>query len=183
MAKYRGPVCKFAGEKARSCSSRVSAALRPKCAFERRGYAPGDHGKGGAVPPQTRIGLSTASCAPSRKLAACMACLNASSTAIMKYRSSAAGITGLNLLQILETRLDNVVFRLGFARQPGRSTPAGDSWSLLRQRPPHRCALDAPLARATRLQCAMARSRAPSTLKTWLLWPKRRMFHPGSVAT
>ncbi len=40
---------------------------------------------------------------------------NASSAAIMKWRLSRRGLTGLNLLQILESRLDNVVFRLGFA--------------------------------------------------------------------
>jgi small subunit ribosomal protein S4 len=47
------------------------------------------------------------------------------------------GLTGLNLLQILESRLDNVVFRLGFL-QPRAGSPARNPRSLHRERTPHR---------------------------------------------
>ena len=56
-----------------------------------------------------------ASCAQNRKLAEFMVYSSDNSAAIYGLAQHRRGLTGLNLLQILETRLDNVVYRLGFA--------------------------------------------------------------------
>ena len=56
-----------------------------------------------------------ASCAPSRKRAVFTAFSSASSIATIETAQGRRGLTGLNLLQILESRLDNVIYRMGFA--------------------------------------------------------------------
>ncbi|MCK7508634.1 MAG: 30S ribosomal protein S4 [Desulfobacterales bacterium] len=82
-----------------------------KCAFERRGYPPGEHGqRADASSPTT-----ASSCARSRSSSGCTACSRSSSSGYFERADRMKGITGTNLLVLLERRLDNVVFRLGFA--------------------------------------------------------------------
>ena len=47
MAKYRGPVCKLCRREGEKLFLKGARCFTPKCAFERRGYAPGMHGKAG----------------------------------------------------------------------------------------------------------------------------------------
>jgi small subunit ribosomal protein S4 len=85
-----------------------------KCAFERRNYPPGQHGKSAQYRRNRESDFS-------RQLRAkqkARRIYDVSERQFRRYYATAQqhrGLTGLNLLQILETRLDNVVFRMGFA--------------------------------------------------------------------
>ncbi|MCK4800542.1 MAG: 30S ribosomal protein S4, partial [Anaerolineales bacterium] len=85
-----------------------------KCAFERRSYPPGQHGKGAQYRRSRESDFS-------RQLRAkqkARRIYDISERQFRRYYATAQqhrGLTGLNLLQILESRLDNVVYRLGYA--------------------------------------------------------------------
>ncbi|PWH15331.1 MAG: 30S ribosomal protein S4 [Anaerolineae bacterium] len=117
MAKYLGPACKLCrreGEKLFLKGERCSTA---KCAFERRSFAPGQHGK---TSGRSRSATGRAS-DYARQLRAKQKARRVYGMMERQFRRyyevalKRRGLTGLNLLQILESRLDNVVFRLGFA--------------------------------------------------------------------
>lgn len=86
----------------------------PKCAFERRGYAPGEHGR-------TSQGRSDRTSDYSRQLRAkqkarrLYGILERQFRRYFSFAQRKRGLTGLNLLQTLELRLDNVVYRMGLA--------------------------------------------------------------------
>jgi small subunit ribosomal protein S4 len=86
----------------------------PKCSFERRGYPPGIHGKGFQYRRRRESDYN-------RQLRAKQKARRTYGVLERQFRRyydvslKRRGLTGVNLLQILESRLDNVVFRLGFA--------------------------------------------------------------------
>lgn len=88
----------------------------PKCAYERRSFAPGEHGRTGAS-----RGGSDRQSDYARQLRAkqqarrTYGVLEAQFRRYFSVASKRRGLTGLNLLQTLEQRLDNVVFRMGYA--------------------------------------------------------------------
>jgi small subunit ribosomal protein S4 len=89
-----------------------------KCAFERRGYAPGEHGKSRRA-KETNYGTQLREKQKARRI---YGLLEGQFRHYFTKASEAKGVTGEVLLQMLERRLDNVVFRLGFAasRSAGR---------------------------------------------------------------
>jgi len=82
-----------------------------KCAFERRGYSPGEHGQG-RKKQASDYGLQLRE---KQKLRRMYAILEKQFAGYFDKADRQKGITGTNLLVILERRLDNMVFRLGFA--------------------------------------------------------------------
>jgi small subunit ribosomal protein S4 len=84
--------------------------FKEKCAFERRGYAPGQHGR-----RRTKIQGYGIQLREKQKVKRMYGVLERQFRNYFAKASSAKGITGANLLQMLECRLDNVVYRLGFA--------------------------------------------------------------------
>jgi small subunit ribosomal protein S4 len=114
MAKYLGPVCKLCRREGEKLFLKGERCFTPKCAFERRAYAPGQHG------PSTQ-GRSDRQSDYARQLRAkqktrrVYGVLERQFTRYFSIAQRKHGLTGLNLLQLLETRLDNVVFRLGYA--------------------------------------------------------------------
>jgi small subunit ribosomal protein S4 len=117
MAKYLGPACKLCRREGEKLFLKGERCFTAKCAFERRNFAPGQHGK-------TSGRSKTASGRESdyaRQLRAKQRARRVYGTMERQFRryyetaSRRHGLTGLNLLQILESRMDNVVFRLGFA--------------------------------------------------------------------
>ena len=118
-----------------------------------------------------------ASCAPSRKRAVCMVFWNASSSRYYEVARSRHGLTGLNLLQILESRLDNVVYRLGYAdsRAQARLLVTHGHFSVNGRR------TDVPSMLVSQGDVVSVRegSFAARSSKTWLLWLRIRMFRPG----
>ncbi len=114
MAKYTGPVCRICRREGEKLFLKGERCYSPKCAFDRRGFAPGQHGR-------TRQGRSERESDYARQLRAkqkARRVYNIFERQFRRYYGVALrrrGLTGLNFLQILETRLDNVVFRMGYA--------------------------------------------------------------------
>ena len=90
---------------------KASRCFSDKCAIERRGYAPGEHGKSRRV-KETNYGLQLREKQKARRI---YGLLERQFRHYFHKASDAKGVTGEVLLQMLERRLDNVIFRLGFA--------------------------------------------------------------------
>jgi small subunit ribosomal protein S4 len=117
MAKYLGPVCRLCRREGEKLFLKGERCFTPKCAFERRSFAPGQHGKTGsrsrsATGRVSDFALQLRAKQKARRIYGTM------ERQFRRYYETAQqrrGLTGLNLLQILESRMDNVIFRLGFA--------------------------------------------------------------------
>jgi small subunit ribosomal protein S4 len=114
MAKYRGPVCKLCRRESEKLFLKGERCFSPKCSFERRGYAPGQHGKGSQF-RRKRESDYTRQLRAKQKARRVYGVLERQFRRYYEVSLGRRGLTGLNLLQILETRLDNVVYRLGYA--------------------------------------------------------------------
>jgi small subunit ribosomal protein S4 len=114
MAKYRGPVCKFCRREGEKLFLKGERCFSPKCSFERRGYAPGQHGKGSQF-RRKRESDYTRQLRAKQKARRVYGVFERQFRRYYEVSLGRRGLTGLNLLQILESRLDNVVFRLGYA--------------------------------------------------------------------
>ncbi len=114
MGKYIGPVCKLCRREGEKLFLKGERCYSPKCAFEKRGFAPGQHGRG-------RQGRSERESDYARQLRAKQKARRVYGIYERQFRRffgiarKTPGMTGLVLLQTLETRLDNIIFRLGFA--------------------------------------------------------------------
>lgn len=114
MAKYRGPVCKLCRREGEKLFLKGERCFTPKCAFERRGYAPGEHGRSSQYRRRRESDFN-------RQLRAKQKARRIYGIYERQFKRyydvslERRGLTGLNLLQILESRLDNVVYRLGYA--------------------------------------------------------------------
>lgn len=114
MARYTGPVCRLCRREGEKLFLKGSRCLTPKCAIERRGYAPGQHGKEG----QFRRGRASdylLQLREKQKARRIYGVLERQFNRYFERASRQSGLTGYNLLAILERRLDNVVYRLGMA--------------------------------------------------------------------
>jgi small subunit ribosomal protein S4 len=114
MSKYTGPVCKLCRREGEKLFLKGERCFSPKCAFERRGYPPGEHGR----EAQFRRRRVSDYHRQLREKQKTKRIYGVTERQFRRYYRSALqkrGLTGVNLLQILERRLDNVVYRLGFA--------------------------------------------------------------------
>lgn len=114
MARYTGPVCKLCRREGEKLFLKGERCFSPKCAFERRGYPPGQHGKGAQF-RRRRESDYHRQLRAKQKARRIYGILERQFRRYYEVSLKRRGLTGLNLLQILESRLDNVVFRLGFA--------------------------------------------------------------------
>jgi small subunit ribosomal protein S4 len=114
MSRYREAKCKICRREGEKLFLKGERCFTEKCAFERRSYPPGQHGRGAQYRRSRESDFS-------RQLRAkqkARRIYDVSERQFRRYYASAQqqrGLTGLNLLQILESRLDNVVYRLGYA--------------------------------------------------------------------
>jgi small subunit ribosomal protein S4 len=120
MAKYIGPVCKLCRREGDKLYLKGERCFTPKCAFEKRSFAPGMHGKtgsrgGGGANRTGRESDYARQLRDKQRARRVYGILERQFRRYYETSLTRRGLTGLNLLQILETRLDNVVFRLGFA--------------------------------------------------------------------
>ena len=114
MSKYTGPVCKLCRREGEKLFLKGERCFSPKCAFERRSYPPGEHGR----EAQFRRRRVSDYHRQLREKQKTKRIYGVSERQFRRYYRSASqkrGLTGANLLQMLERRLDNVVYRLGFA--------------------------------------------------------------------
>ncbi|CAA9277352.1 MAG: SSU ribosomal protein S4p (S9e) @ SSU ribosomal protein S4p (S9e), zinc-dependent [uncultured Chloroflexia bacterium] len=112
MARIRTPVCRLCRREGVKLMLKGERCLTPKCPIERRNYPPGQHGQGFRRRQMSDYGGQLREKQKLRRIFFVM------EKQFRRHFDSAQrmkGITGTNLLQVLERRLDNVVFRLGFA--------------------------------------------------------------------
>ena len=110
MARYTGAVCKLCRREGKKLFLKGERCTSSKCSFERRSYAPGQHGQGRKK--LTEYGLQLRAKQTARRY------YGISESQFRKYFMMAVrheGVTGDNLLRICESRLDNIVYSLGWA--------------------------------------------------------------------
>jgi len=111
MARYTGPSCRMCRREGMKLFLKGSRCLSDKCAIERRGYAPGQHGQTGRR-KGSEYGFQLRE---KQKIRRIYGILERQFHGYFEKASRLKGITGENLLVLLECRLDNIVYRLGFA--------------------------------------------------------------------
>jgi len=116
MATYRDAKCRLCRREGEKLFLKGSRCFTEKCAFERRGYAPGEHGKDRRS-KETNYGTQLRMKQKARRI---YGILEAQFRNYFAKAEHQKGVTGANLLLLLERRLDNLVFRLGFA--PSRTS-------------------------------------------------------------
>ncbi len=114
MARYIGPVCKLCRREGEKLFLKGARCLSPKCALERRAYPPGQHGRGATFRRQ-RASDYARQLREKQKARRIYGVLERQFRRYYREALRRPGVTGENLLIILESRLDNVVYRLGFA--------------------------------------------------------------------
>ncbi|MGE3153164.1 MAG: 30S ribosomal protein S4 [Nitrospiraceae bacterium] len=110
MARYRGPVCRLCRREGEKLFLKGSRCMTEKCAIERRSYPPGQHGQG----RQRTTDYST-QLREKQKLRRIYGLQERQFRGVFQRAERRTGVTGEILLALLESRLDNVVYRLGFA--------------------------------------------------------------------
>src|SRR6476469_10412896 len=110
VAKYRGPVCRLCRREGEKLFLKVTRCMTEKCAVERRCYPPGQHGQG-----RQRLSDYSAQLREKQKLKRIYGIQEQQFRGIFGRAERKTGVTGEHLLKLLERRLDNVVYRLGFA--------------------------------------------------------------------
>jgi small subunit ribosomal protein S4 len=110
MARYVGPVCRLCRREGGKLFLKGDRCFSEKCAVERRNYPPGQHGQG-----RTRFSDFGVQLREKQKVRRMYGLMEKQFARTMKRATRMRGRAGDNLLQLLERRLDNVVFRLGFA--------------------------------------------------------------------
>jgi small subunit ribosomal protein S4 len=117
MARYINAVCRLCRREGEKLFLKGTRCNTPKCSIARRSYVPGQHGK-------NRLKLSNygAQLREKQKVKRMYGVLEKQFRRYFGIASKSKGVTGRMLLQLLERRLDNVAFRLGFAvsRAQGR---------------------------------------------------------------
>jgi len=110
LARYIGSVCRLCRREGLKIFLKGDRCYTEKCAFERRGFAPGDHGQMRRKQPSD-YGLQLRE---KQKLKRMYGLLEKQFRSSFEQADRKKGITGTNLLIGLERRLDNMVFRMGF---------------------------------------------------------------------
>jgi small subunit ribosomal protein S4 len=118
LARYRGSVCRICRRENMKLFLKGDRCYSDKCAFDRRGYAPGQHGQRRRGKPSD-YGIQLRE---KQKVKNTYGLSEKQFRLFFQKADRQKGITGTNLLVLLERRLDNVVYRLGFtnSRTQGR---------------------------------------------------------------
>ena len=114
MARYIGPVCKQCRREGEKLFLKGERCLTAKCAIDRRAYAPGMHGRESQF-RRRRQSEYALQLREKQKVRRIYGVLERQFRRYFREAERRKGLTGANLLTILESRLDNVVYRLGFA--------------------------------------------------------------------
>ena len=127
MARDSGPQCKQCRREGQKLFLKGERCLTDKCAVERRNYPPGDHGRGRQKQSEYRVQLRE-----KQKARRYYGVLEKQFRNYYEKASRQQGITGENLLRILECRFDNVLVRLGFAasRRQARQLIRHGHWTV-----------------------------------------------------
>jgi small subunit ribosomal protein S4 len=110
VARYTAPDCRICRREGIKLYLKGLRCNTEKCAVNRRSYAPGQHGRGRVKPTDYRIHLRE-----KQKIKMIYGILEKQFRNYFEMASGMRGVTGTNLLALLERRMDNMVYRLGFA--------------------------------------------------------------------
>lgn len=113
MGRYTGPVCRICRRERTKLFLKGSRCYTAKCSFERRNYPPGQHGRLG--PGSRRQSEYEIRFREKQKLKRIYRVSERQFRKYFEIAEKKRGITGENLLLLLERRLDNVLYRMGFA--------------------------------------------------------------------
>lgn len=111
MSRYTGPNCRFCRREGMKLFLKGERCNLEKCSFERRSYAPGQHGQG----MRRKQSDYNVQLRAKQKLARMYGIREGQFRGYYREATRVPGISGENLLRLLESRLDNIVFRMGFA--------------------------------------------------------------------
>jgi small subunit ribosomal protein S4 len=127
MARDTGPQCKLCRREGQKLFLKGERCLTDKCGVERRAYPPGDHGRGRQKQSEYRVQLRE-----KQKAKRYYGVLEKQFARYYDRASRQPGITGENLLTLLERRFDNVLVRLGFAasRRQARQLIRHGHWTI-----------------------------------------------------
>ncbi len=112
MARYTGPVCRLCRREGEKLFLKGKRCFTEKCAIERRAFPPGQHGGGRRRRRQSEYAVQLRE---KQKVKRIYGLAEKQFRSLFKKASRVPGVTGENLLVALESRLDNIVYRLGFA--------------------------------------------------------------------
>jgi len=110
LSRYTGAKCKLCRREGEKLFLKGDRCYTDKCAFERRSYPPGEHGKMRRKPTEYAIQLRE-----KQKVRRMYGILEGQFRHYFHVADSKKGVTGTNLLMLLEKRIDNVAYRMGFA--------------------------------------------------------------------
>ena len=110
VARYRGSICRQCRREGLKLFLKGERCYTDRCAFERRNYAPGQHGR-----MRTKFSDYGNQLREKQKVKRLYGVLEKQCRIYFRRASRQKGVTGENFLVLLERRLDNVVYRLGFA--------------------------------------------------------------------
>jgi len=110
VARYTGAVCRLCRREGLKLFLKGERCYTDKCAIERRNYPPGEHGQ--ARPKFSEYSIQLRE---KQKLRRMYGILEGQFRRYFEMADRAKGVTGETLLQLLERRLDNIVYRVGFA--------------------------------------------------------------------
>jgi small subunit ribosomal protein S4 len=110
VARYTGPKCRICRRETEKLFLKGDRCYTDKCAIERRSYPPGDHGRMRKKNSDYAVQLRE-----KQKVRRMYGLLEGQFRSYFFLADRQKGITGANLLSLLERRLDNVIYRLGFA--------------------------------------------------------------------
>lgn len=110
MARYRGSICRLCRSEGVKLFLKGDRCYSDKCAFERRGYLPGEHGQRRKKRSDYGIQLRE-----KQKLKRMFGLLEKQFKSYFEKAERQKGVTGTTLLVLLDRRLDNMVYRMGFA--------------------------------------------------------------------
>jgi small subunit ribosomal protein S4 len=127
MARDTSPQCKQCRREGQKLFLKGERCLTDKCGVERRSYPPGEHGRGRMRQSEYRVQLRE-----KQKARRYYQILERQFRNYYDKASRQPGVTGENLLRLLESRLDNVLVRLGFAasRRQARQLVGHGHWQV-----------------------------------------------------
>ena len=127
MARDTGPQCRLCRREGQKLFLKGERCLTPKCAIDRRAYPPGDHGRGRQKQSEYRVQLRE-----KQKARRYYGVLERQFRIYYEKASRTPGVTGENLLRLLECRFDSVLVRLGFAasRSQARQLIRHGHWTV-----------------------------------------------------
>ena len=111
MARYTGPVCRLCRREGLKLFLKGERCYTEKCAFERRAFVPGMHGQG----RRGKVSEYGRQLREKQKVKRMYGLMEKQFRKYYYMAAKSTGVTGENLLRLLERRLDNTVFRMGFA--------------------------------------------------------------------